>query len=179
MLFREISVYFEDHTKSIHAFCGLNRVLHVDGERLCLWTAATHGPVVYLSGEVSEYGTSVEWYWQWKTEGLREKPVPLPLCQPQIPRGLTRTRTQAPVVICRRPTNRLGHGTAKHRVTYWLSKQVVHIVTFGGWKFKTLMLSGFVSARKHLYVHPRMKSYSLHRWVMIRDCHDTRFTLRQ
>jgi hypothetical protein len=31
----------------------------------------------------------VEWYWQGKTEGLWEKPVPVPLCPPQIPHGLT------------------------------------------------------------------------------------------
>jgi hypothetical protein len=28
---------------------------------------------------------TVEWYWQGKTEGLGEKPVPVPLCPPQIP----------------------------------------------------------------------------------------------
>ena len=32
----------------------------------------------------------VEWNWQGKTEVLGEKPVPLPLCPPQIPHGLTR-----------------------------------------------------------------------------------------
>jgi hypothetical protein len=30
-----------------------------------------------------------------KTEVLGEKPVPVPLCPPQIPHGLTRDRTQA------------------------------------------------------------------------------------
>jgi hypothetical protein len=32
----------------------------------------------------------MEWNWQWKTEELGEKPVPVPLCPPQIPHGLTR-----------------------------------------------------------------------------------------
>jgi hypothetical protein len=33
---------------------------------------------------------TVEWYWQGKTEELGEKPVPVPLCPPQIPHGLNR-----------------------------------------------------------------------------------------
>jgi hypothetical protein len=28
---------------------------------------------------------TVEWYWQGKTEELRENPVPVPLCPPQVP----------------------------------------------------------------------------------------------
>jgi hypothetical protein len=36
--------------------------------------------------------TTVEWYWQGKTEELREKPVLVPLCPPQIPHGLTRVK---------------------------------------------------------------------------------------
>jgi hypothetical protein len=40
---------------------------------------------------------TVEWYWQGKTEELGEKPVPVPLCPPQIPHELTRARTQASV----------------------------------------------------------------------------------
>jgi hypothetical protein len=33
-----------------------------------------------------------------KPEERGEKPVPVPLCQPQIPHGLTRDRTQASAV---------------------------------------------------------------------------------
>jgi hypothetical protein len=33
-------------------------------------------------------------YWQGKTEELWEKPVPVPLCPPQIPHGLTQARTR-------------------------------------------------------------------------------------
>jgi hypothetical protein len=47
---------------------------------------------------------TVEWYWQGKTEELREKPVPVPLCPPQIPHGLTRARTRASAVWGRRLT---------------------------------------------------------------------------
>jgi hypothetical protein len=43
-------------------------------------------------------GAPVEWNWQGKTEVLGEKPVPVPLCPPQIPHGLTRDRTRASAV---------------------------------------------------------------------------------
>jgi hypothetical protein len=45
---------------------------------------------------------TVEWYLQGKTEELGEKPVPVPLCWPQIPHGLTRARTRASAVRGRR-----------------------------------------------------------------------------
>jgi hypothetical protein len=41
-------------------------------------------------------------YWQGKTEELGEKPVPVPLCPPQIPHGLTRAWTRASAVRDRR-----------------------------------------------------------------------------
>jgi hypothetical protein len=45
-----------------------------------------------------------------ETEELGEKPVPLPLCPLQVPRGLTRAY---PGLCGERPvTNRLSHGTA-------------------------------------------------------------------
>jgi hypothetical protein len=37
---------------------------------------------------------TLEWYWQGKTEGLWEKPVPVPLCPQQILHGLTWERTR-------------------------------------------------------------------------------------
>jgi hypothetical protein len=46
----------------------------------------------------------VEWYWQGKTEELGEKPVPVPLCPPQIPHGLNRAQTRASAVRGRRLT---------------------------------------------------------------------------
>jgi hypothetical protein len=49
-------------------------------------------------------GAPVEWNWQGKTEVLGEKPVPVPLCPPQIPHGLTRDRTRASAVGGRRLT---------------------------------------------------------------------------
>jgi hypothetical protein len=49
-------------------------------------------------------GAPMEWNWQGKTEELGEKPVPVPLCPPQIPHGLTRDRTRASAVRGRRLT---------------------------------------------------------------------------
>jgi hypothetical protein len=43
-------------------------------------------------------GAPVEWNWQGKTEILRDKPVPVSLCPPQIPHGLTWDRTRASTV---------------------------------------------------------------------------------
>jgi hypothetical protein len=41
-------------------------VVHVDGVRLCLWTAATNGPVIHLSDDIWVWRATVEWYWQGK-----------------------------------------------------------------------------------------------------------------
>jgi hypothetical protein len=49
-------------------------------------------------------GTPVEWNWQGKTEVRREKPVPVPLCPPQIPQELTQNRTRASAIWDRRLT---------------------------------------------------------------------------
>jgi hypothetical protein len=46
----------------------------------------------------------VEWNLQGKTKVLGEKPVPVPLCPPQTPRGLTRDRNRASAVEDRRLT---------------------------------------------------------------------------
>jgi hypothetical protein len=54
-------------------------------------------------------GAPMEWNWQGKTEELGEKPVPVPLCPPQIPHGLARDRT--PGLRGGRPAaNRLSYG---------------------------------------------------------------------
>jgi hypothetical protein len=49
-------------------------------------------------------GALVEWNWQGKTEVLGEKPVPVPLCPPQIPHKLTWDRTRASAVRGQRLT---------------------------------------------------------------------------
>jgi hypothetical protein len=49
-------------------------------------------------------GAPVELNWHGKTEVLGEKPVPVPLCPPQIPHGLTWDQTGASAVGGRRLT---------------------------------------------------------------------------
>jgi hypothetical protein len=58
---------------------------------------------------------TVEWYRQEKTEEPGEKPVPVPLCPPRIPHGLTRAQTRASAVRGRRLTT-----WAMARPPYWL-----------------------------------------------------------
>jgi hypothetical protein len=66
-------------------------------------------------------GAPVEWKWQGKTEELGEKPVPVPLCPPQIPHGLTPASN--PDLRGGRPAaNRLGHGAD-------ISKHIRHVTT--------------------------------------------------
>jgi hypothetical protein len=45
-------------------------VVHVDGERLCLWTAVSNGPIVHPSDDIWIRTATVELYWQGKTEDL-------------------------------------------------------------------------------------------------------------
>jgi hypothetical protein len=72
--------------------------------RLRLWTAATNGHIVHPPYNAWVWRTTVEWYWQGKTEELGEEPFPMPLCPPQIPHGLTRARTWDFAVRSRRLT---------------------------------------------------------------------------
>jgi hypothetical protein len=65
-------------------------------------------------------GAPVEWNWQRKTEVLGEKPVPVPLCLPQIPHGLTPGSN--PGLRGERPaTNRLSHDTANNDISTFIS----------------------------------------------------------
>jgi hypothetical protein len=74
-------------------FTGISGV-DVDWVRRCLWTATTNGPIVHYSDST--------WVWRMmstgETEELEVKPVPVPLCTPQIPHLLTQARTWASAV---------------------------------------------------------------------------------
>jgi hypothetical protein len=76
-------------------------VAHADGVRPCLSDVATNGSVVGLLGNMSVESRG-GMILQRKTEELSGNPVPMLLCPPQVPYGLTRARTGL-----------LSHGTAK------------------------------------------------------------------
>jgi hypothetical protein len=71
-------------------------VVHVDGVGLCLWTAATSGPIHHSPDNACMSGATVEWYWQEKTEELGEKLVLVPIRWSQIPYGRTRGEPGTP-----------------------------------------------------------------------------------
>jgi hypothetical protein len=55
----------------------------------------------------------VEWYWQQKTEILKEKPTSIPLSPPQIPYGLDMVMTKkfsAPAIVPKIQGNSWGGG---------------------------------------------------------------------
>jgi hypothetical protein len=76
-------------------------------------------------------GAPVEWNWQGETEELGEKPVPVPLCPPQIPHWLTRDRTRASAVGGRRLT---AWAMARQCILYYL-------ITYGMSVFEAVFLS--------------------------------------
>jgi hypothetical protein len=75
-------------------------VVHVDGVRLCLWTAATNRPVVHSRDDIWVWTAMVEWYLdRTKPNNSEKKPVAVPFCP-----GPSRER---------RAVKRLSHGTAR------------------------------------------------------------------
>jgi hypothetical protein len=50
----------------------------------------TYVSILRIPQMIWVWRVTVEWYWQGKTEELGEKPVPVPLCPPQIQHGFTR-----------------------------------------------------------------------------------------
>jgi hypothetical protein len=80
---------------------------------------------------MSVWRVTMEWYWQGKTEELREKPALMPLCPPQIPYGLTRVRTRVSVVRGRRLIAWVivdGHTTCPHMYEryWWIIISFIH-----------------------------------------------------
>jgi hypothetical protein len=73
-------------------------VVYVSGVRQCLWSAATSGPIVCRPGDIWVWRAMVERNWQAKKQRTWKKPVPVPLCPPQIQHGLTWEWTQVSMV---------------------------------------------------------------------------------
>jgi hypothetical protein len=102
----------------VHAYSVIVIFVNVSGVRLCLWTTATNWPIIHSLGDIWVCRAMVEWYWQGKREELGEKPVPVPLCPPQIPHGLTQSQTRA-FVMRGWWHNCLSLGMASVIVTNW------------------------------------------------------------
>jgi hypothetical protein len=88
-------------------------VVHGDGLRLYLQTAASNGPIYHSPDYTWVWGATVEWYWQGNTEELRKNPVSCHF----VHHKSDRTDASAnPGLRDERPaTNRLNHGTASKR----------------------------------------------------------------
>jgi hypothetical protein len=93
---------------------------------------------------------AVEWYWQEKTEWLRKKPVPVPLCPTQVPHWLTRARIRC--------------STVKGRLTAWAiswQKQwnLSMLVTYGATKNRRTYTGGqfienhIFDMTTYIYIH--------------------------
>jgi hypothetical protein len=92
------------HFKPQAIVCYISRVVHVDGLRLCLWTVATNGPLLFIPQVIRVRRATVECCWQRKGDELGEKPYPVPLCPSQIPFRLIRVQTWAFALRGRRLT---------------------------------------------------------------------------
>ena len=112
------------------------------------------------------------WYWQGKTEVLVGKPVPVSLCQPQIPHGLGHDWTQISAVwgrrvptwrtsVCKVKTIRAGcsrnlgsiHGKNK---TFWSPKRqgrVAPLYSTYRWLFNRRQGGRAVKLTAHLQLH--------------------------
>jgi hypothetical protein len=82
--------------------------------RLSLWNCTSNGPFVH-----PPYDTWVNMEQRWndidrEKQGLGEKPVPVPLCPPQIPYALPWDRTRSSVA-----TNRLCYGKLTDHLQPW------------------------------------------------------------
>jgi hypothetical protein len=71
--------------------------------------------ILFISHVIWVWRAMVEWYIIGKTRELREKPVPVPLCPPQIPHGLIWTWTWASTVRGR-------------QLTFWAMARLLHSV---------------------------------------------------
>jgi hypothetical protein len=79
---------------------------------LCLWTAATNGPIFHPPDDIWIWKATVEWYWQGKTEELGEN---LSQCHFAHLKSHIDLGANLGFRGERTPTNRLSHGTAYTR----------------------------------------------------------------
>jgi hypothetical protein len=93
----------------------------------------------------------VEWNWKGKTEVLGEKPVPMPLCPPQILHELTRFRTLASAVRGRRLT---AWATARPESSYLRCYMFLSLALFIAHSLRPTVTTGLPQHCNVAYVFP-------------------------
>lgn len=106
----------------IPCLCSLNLiVVYAHVVRLCLWAVATNRPLVYAPDDIWIWRAMVELLTGKKRE-LGEKHVPMVLCRPQIPRGMTRVKPWASTVRGGRLTAwAMAQPSVGYTVIIWLT----------------------------------------------------------
>jgi hypothetical protein len=111
---------------------------------------------LFSDGPRSRCYGHTEWNWQGKTEALGKKPVPVPLCPPQIPHGLTRDRTRASEVRGQRLTT---WAVARPNVVPWCNVVWCHVIWWISTNIRRNVLfpslvSSTLSLRQHKMLLP-------------------------
>jgi hypothetical protein len=108
----------------LSAFCKCSSscffFLKVGGSSTQAWMP-TYVSILRIPQMIRVWRATAEWYID-----RGEKPVPVPLCPPQIPHGLTRARTRVSAVRDRRLTT-----WAMARLSWWVSSACKHPITPG------------------------------------------------
>jgi len=86
---------------------------------------------------MNEYRALVEWYWQETAAVITGKPVPVPLCTPQIPQWLSRGLNPGLLKVSP-ATKRLSHGAASETYVV-VGAAEENIVTFGSLKCNEML----------------------------------------
>jgi hypothetical protein len=91
-------------------YCLLFVVVHDDGVRLCLWTAAASEPIVHPADDIRVWRTMLKWHWRENRRALR-KASPIATLSTTNPTWIYPGAN--PDLRGDRPaTNRLSHSTA-------------------------------------------------------------------
>jgi hypothetical protein len=136
--------------------------------------ACFYASILRISQMIWVWRATVEWYIDGKTEELGEKSVPVPLCPPQIPHGLTRARTLASVVRGWRLTTWAYYVDLVECLVVWLQDRVNWDVVrqLCVWMCVDIHYTAAPSVSTGIdahYLHIWADSYSLINWIL--RCH--------